>query len=216
MVVSQLQELLAGIYDLPLGYDVSDFVFSDRRRLPEPARSTPTDEQVLVLEDGDAAAIGVFLDAALLQRLRAANPLETLHAGNLADYWTALEGVSHFLYLAWHATHDRAVTRLELEMQAEVDKYVASVWLLRAQDPARFPAELHRLLFERAHVDERLAGEHAATYREANQYAARFCRHLERQLRPVAPNARARALTELRRFYRWSNERKLTHIRHSP
>ena len=27
---------------------------------------------------------------------QAANPLQALHAGNLADYWTALEGVSHF------------------------------------------------------------------------------------------------------------------------
>ena len=77
--------------------------------------------------------------------------------GNLADYWTALEGVSHFMYLAWNAGHDRAVSLLELELQAEIDKYVASWWLLREQDPARFPAELHRLLFERTQIDAQLA-----------------------------------------------------------
>ena len=67
-----------------------------------------------------------------------------LHDGNVADYWTALEGVSHFLYLAWNAGHDKPVSLLELEMQAEVDKYVASYWLMRRQFPGRFPAELRR------------------------------------------------------------------------
>ncbi len=49
--------------------------------------------------------------------------------------WTALEGVSHFVYLAWNAGHDKPVSLLELEMQAEVDKYVGSYWLMRRQLP---------------------------------------------------------------------------------
>jgi hypothetical protein len=124
--------------------------------------------------------------------------------------------VSHFLYLAWNAGHDRGVTLLELELQAEIDKYVASWWLLRAQDPARYPAELHHLLFERSRVDLRLAGDRAQLYRAANHYAARFCRRLERQLSTRAARARSDTLAELRRFYRLTRERKVTHIqRHS-
>jgi len=152
----------------------------------------------------------------LLARLAAANPIEALHSGNVADYWTALEGVSHFIYLAWNAAHDRAVSLLELELQAEIDKYVSSWWLLREQDPERYPAELHRLLFERTRIDERLAGGRADLYREANQNAARFCRRLERLLLAETERRRAEALCELRRFYRLSRERKMTHIqRHS-
>ncbi len=215
-MLQQLQDLLAGIYDLPTDYRVDDFLFTERERLPSPVRESDTDEQVLVLEEGDAASVGLFLDAQLLARLDAANPLQALHGGNLADYWTALEGVSHFLYLAWNAGFDRGVTLLELELQAEIDKYVGSWWLLRAQDPARYPAELHHLLFERAQVDRRLAGARVALYREANQYAARFCRRLERQLSTHAVQARTETLTELRRFYRLSHERKMSHIqRHS-
>ena len=45
------------------------------------------------------------------------------------------------------------MTLLELELQAEVDKYVLCAWLLREQGAGRFPRELHRVLFERAHVD---------------------------------------------------------------
>jgi hypothetical protein len=179
-------------------------------------RESNTDEQVLVLDHGGAASVGLFLDPQLLERLKAANPLEALNGGNLADYWTALEGVSHFLYLIWNAGYDRGVTLLELELQAEIDKYVASWWLLREQDPGRYPAELHHLLFERARIDLRLAGERSDLYRAANQYAARFCRRLERQLSTHAARARSETLAELRRFYRLSRERKVTHIqRHS-
>ena len=212
MVLQQLQDLLAGIYDLPMQYKVYDFLFTERDRLPCTVRDSNTDEQVLVLDEGGAAALGLFLDPRLLERLAVANPLEALHGGNLADYWTALEGVSHFIYLAWNAGHDRGVSLLELELQAEIDKYVTSWWLLREQDPARYPAELHRLLFERCRVDLRLTGERCELYREANQYAARFCRRLERQLSVQAATGRRETLAELRRFYRLSRERKMTHI----
>ena len=206
MLLQQLQDLLAGIYDLPTDYSVYDFLFTERERLPSPARESDTDEQLLVLEEGDAASVGLFLDPQLLERLSSANPLEALNGGNLADYWTALEGVSHFLYLAWNAAHDRGVTLLELELQAEIDKYVGSWWLLRQQDPARVPSELHYLLFERAHVDSDL-------YREANQFAARFCRRLERQLAAQVARVQLETLAELRRFYRLSREHKVRHIR---
>lgn len=216
MVLRQLQDLLASIYDLPTEYCVYDFLFTERERLPRAVRDSDTDEQVLVLDQGDSASVGLFLDPRLLERLAAANPLETLHGGNLADYWTALEGVSHFLCLAWNADHDRGVTLLELELQAEIDKYVASWWLLRQQHPGRYPAELHHLLFERAHVDLRLACGRSGLYRAANQYAARFCRRLERLLSAQAARVGGETLAELRRFYRLSRERKVTHIqRHS-
>ena len=130
--------------------------------------------------------------------------------GNVADYWTALEGVSHFLYLAWNAGHDKPVSLLELEMQAEVDKYVASYWLLRRQFPERFPAELLRLLFERTRIDPELADGREDLYREATRYAQRFCRKLERSLRN-SPSP-GEVLAELRRFYRLTNARKVAHI----
>jgi hypothetical protein len=215
MVLRQIQDLISGIYDLPLRYNVDDFLFTEREWLPEAVRSSGTDEQVLVRDQAGSAEVGLFLDAQVLERLSQANPLEALNAGNLADYWTALEGVSHFMYLAWHAGHDRAVSLLELELQGEIDKYVASWWLLRAQDPARFPAELHRLLFERTQIDAQLACGRQSLYREANRHAAAYCRRLERQLSAHA-TVRQAALAELRRFYRLSRERKVSHIqRHS-
>jgi hypothetical protein len=212
MVVQELQRLLQRIYDVPLAHDVGLFLLTDRSALPAQFGRRATDEQLLVAHDGAEMTLGLFLEPRVLAHLAEANPLDTLDGGNLADYWTALEGVSHFVYLAWNAGHDRAVSLMELELQAEVDKYVCSVLLLRAQDPTRFPAELHRALFETAQVDPELAGERFALYRRANHYAARFCRHLSELLRPMGAQAQARARCELRRFYRLTSAMKLRHI----
>jgi len=203
-----MQRLLGGIYDLDVPVDVYDYLVTDRSQLPACVRATATDEQLVVEQTAEDLGMALFLDLGVLERLAAANPLETLNGGNLADYWTALEGVSHFLYLAWNAGHDKPVSLLELELQAEVDKYVSSLWLLRAQSPQRFPAELHPALFVSARVDPTLAGDAQALYREANDYAGRFCRYLDRMVKYGDRAGDERMLCELRRFYRLTQMRK--------
>src|SRR5437764_12456138 len=144
MLLSRLQHLLGGIYDVRITHDVYDFLVTDRGRVPHAARSGVADEELLVAQPADGSdevVMSLYLDPALLERLRREDPLRRLHAGNLADCWTALGGVSHFLYLAWNARHDRPVSLLGPELQAEVDKYVVSCWLPRRPVPSPFPAE---------------------------------------------------------------------------
>jgi hypothetical protein len=211
MLLSRLQHFIGDIYDVSVAHDVYDFLVTDRQRLPGPAQGGRADEELIVaqgMEGSDEVALALYLDPQLLQRLASADPLERLHAGNVGDWWTALEGVSHFLYLAWNAGHDKPVSLLELEMQAEVDKYVASYWLLRRQSPGHFPAELRRLLFARTRVDPQLAGPRVELYREASRYAERFCERLEQSLARRARDADAGVLAQLRRFYRLTHARK--------
>ncbi len=164
----------------------------------------------------DELALSLFVDGAVLKRLERSNPLACLTTDNLADWWTVLEGVSHFAYVVHNAAHDRAVDRLELELQAEVDKYVGTLWLLRAQHPAHLPLELHPLLFARTRIDPRLACGREGLYAAASRQASRFCRRVEHGLARARAAARAPladgALSELRRFYRWPSARKLEHI----
>lgn len=219
LLLSRLQELIGTIYDVRIAHNVYDFLVTDRTRLPAHVRAGDADEELLVAEsaDGSEVALSLYLDPALLRRLAQADPLTRLHEGNVADCLTALEGVSHFIYLAWNASHDKPVSLLELEMQAEVDKYVASHLLLRRQCPGHFPLELRRVLFERARPDPRLSAARAQLYREASRYAERFCRRLEGAL--VRTRARStpgvtdrEVFAELRRFYRLTHARKRVHI----
>jgi hypothetical protein len=214
MILKRLQDFIGDIYDVRIAHDVYDFLVTDRQRLPIEARTHgPTDEELIVAQPAEGElAMSLYLDPQLLERLDRADPMERLHDGNVADYWTALEGVSHFMYLAWNAGHDKPVSLLELEMQAEVDKYVASYWLMRRQLPDRFPAELLRILFERTRIDPRLAAGRESLYREASRYAQMFCTRLERSLRGARGRSQAEVLTELRRFYRLTNARKVAHI----
>lgn len=209
--LASLQAALADIYDLPATPDVADFLMTDRARL---AHFDPRagDEQLIVAEDGDTLSLGLFIDAAVLARLAHRDPYAALTGDNLADYLTAAEGVSHFVYVAWNAGHDKPVTLLELELQAEIDKYVLAAWLLREQGAGRFPRELHRVLFERARVDPVAAAERAGLYRLASRYAGRFCRRIASRLESTARNASRELLAELRRFYRLGNARKLAFI----
>ena len=216
--LTALQGALAEIYDLPAQPDVHDFLLTSRASFAGLAQARCGDEQLIVVEEGDTLSMSLYIDAAVLDRLARRDPFATLDASNLADYLTAAEGVSHFVYLAWNAGHDKPVTLLELELQAEVDKYVIGAWLLGAQGGGRFPAELHRVLFERARVDPCLAGERAGLYRDASRYADRFCRRLASRLERVrrrasaAHSASRELLAELRRFYRWGNAQKLSFI----
>ena len=108
MLLTRLQGLISGIYDVSVAHNVYDFLVTDRGHLPAAVREGETDEELIVAEpvagehDGEVG-MSLYLDPAMLERLALADPMVRLHEGNVADYWTALEGVSHFLYLAWNA-----------------------------------------------------------------------------------------------------------------
>jgi hypothetical protein len=142
--LAELQSALSEIYDLPDTPDVRDFLLTDRACLAAFGSARSTDEQLLLAEEGDTLSMALYLDAEVLRRLAEQDPRAALTHENLADYLTVAEGVSHFVYVAWNTGFDKPVTLLELELQAEVDKYVLCAWLLSAQNAGRFPGELHR------------------------------------------------------------------------
>jgi hypothetical protein len=145
----------------------------------------------------------------VLQRLDASNPLGALTDGNLADYCTALEGVSHFVYTTWRLTSDAPVSLLELETQAEVDKYAATVFLLGQQQGGGYPAHVHARLFDKISFDARLKPEQYDRYRTAHRCAAQYCRRLERRFVQRGEARIEALLRELRKFYRLGSAAKL-------
>ena len=210
--LASLQGALTEIYDLRETPDVRDYLVTDRAGLGAGEDSRASDEQLIVVEEGDTLSMALYIDAAVFERLERRDPSAGLTHDNLADYLTVAEGVSHFVYVAWNTGFDKPVTLLELELQAEVDKYVLCAWLLREQGAGRFPRELHRVLFEHAHVDPVAAAGRVGLYHTASNYAARFCRHVAALLEGKRHGVTRDLMAELRRFYRWGNVRKLRHI----
>lgn len=207
-----LQRLLETIYDAPCGQHVCDFLVTRRELLPRERREQAVDEELVLVQRRRGSYLALYIDEAVLERLAGHNPLRSLDSSNIGDFWVALEGVSHFCYLMWNAGHDRGISHLDLELQAEVDKYVAAWWLLKAQHPGHAPRELHPLLFERTRINPRLAPARQHLYAAASRYAARFCGQLQGALLSNRPVLRGGAITALRRFYRMGAVRKVRHI----
>lgn len=212
MVLKGLQSLLGRLYDVEVAHDVYDFLVTDRRALggvvPVNDRRAP-DEELLLAETADGAGVSLYIERTVLERLEQSDPLGALTEGNLADYCTALEGVSHFLYSAWRLECDAPVSLLELETQAEVDKYAATVFLLADQRGGGYPVQVHARLFDRVNFDAALEPEQYARYRTAHRCAASFCRRLERRFVDRAGTRVEALVRELRKFYRLSSAAKL-------
>ncbi len=123
-------------------------------------------------------------------------------AANDHDGWLQLaEGVSHFVYVANRARQELPSTHLELELQAEVDKFVLLV--LEQVPYDRVEAfEVHSRLYERVRFLHEAGTELGDRYRTANDLAARFVR----RVMTFGPDSTHAAL---RQFYRAGQAEKI-------
>ena len=211
-MLGELQTLLGNIYEAQTAHDIHDYLITDPAlaRLYEGPHARATDEKVLIEQRADGVDIAVYLNGELLETLAHENPFTSLHEGNLGAFLTVLEGVSHFNYLAWNVPFDRGVSLLELEMQAEVDKFVAAVTLMSRQRDGFVPKALHARLFDDQVFDPNLNGEERERYLCANEYAGRYC--LQLQTEYLLRRPRPGLLNELRRFYRLPQNAKIRRI----
>jgi len=140
-------------------------------------------EVVLLRESGDELEIALVLPPESKQ---------ITAGGALNDVWLQVaEGVSHFVYLVERARVSLPVTKLELELQAEVDKFVLSLGFTSNDDRG-----LLERMFDSPRFLDPEDSEAGERYRLAHHLAARFVS------RVVVANDRGRARERLRTFYR--------------
>jgi len=213
MSIAYLQRQLESIYQVSLDHEVDDFLISD----PELAACLDTSdnarmppEKLLVQQQGEDLDLSLYIEHEVLQHLDDYHPNDELNDGNLKSFCIALEGVSHFLYLIWNASQERSVTLMEMELQAEVDKYVSILALFNQQGENDKWRELHNWLFEDATFADDLDAEQFVRYRDANRFAAKYCDSLDaKYLRHDDTDA---MYDELRFFYRQPQGEKLRMI----
>lgn len=207
-MLARLQRGLEQLYRVDTQVAVEDFVIdADAREAFGPARHPR--EQLLVSQRDDELELALFVDRDVLANLERHDPVDYLDHRNLDDFLLTVEGVSHFVYLVWRARAHRSVSALELELQAEVDKYVTT--LLTMESAGRVPTELARELFGDVEFAEDLDDEESNRYRVANENAHRYSASLHR--RYVQPRRIDGMLREVRQFYRLTLDDKLAWIR---
>ena len=213
MTLSRIQQGLQGIYELDIPHDVYDYLITSRELaacLDNGQSRRNTREKLLVHEDGEELSLCLYLDQDIVKRFTDQTFLKQMDLTGIQDYCLALEGISHFVYLIWNATYDRSVTLMEMELQAEVDKYVMLTDHLERYSSVMAPGQLGHLLFQSARYHEDLSGEEQKRYRMANDFARRFCQRLEKRF--LLNSRKDLWLNELRRFYRLNSREKLDYI----
>jgi hypothetical protein len=130
-------------------------------------------------------------------------------ARGLNDFCLLAEGVSHFVYMAHTALHGRRVSLLELEAQAEVDKFALCLLDRWGEGVREWAEELRSRLFDRVTYGLKLSVAERWRYEEANRLSRNFCSRL---MEHVAGRRLERLLSELRYAYRLGAEAKLRHF----
>jgi hypothetical protein len=183
----QTQHDIERLYELEPGPDVTEFVCFDEEQ---------RHEAVLVRQsEPDTVELLLLLPRDLLRDPQ-------LQDGEVTDARLQLiEGVSHFVLLTERARTELPATHLELEIQAEVDKF--ALLAMAASLGAAHVRALHRWLFEGGRFLHPAETEAGQRYRHANDVAARLCARLDW----TREGSTSQAL--LRRFYRSGQAEKL-------
>ena len=205
--LGRVQRGLEALYRVDTGVEIADFVVGAELRDALVAARRPR-EQLLVCEADGEVAVALFIDPRALANLADHDPARRLGDHNLGDFLLVVEGVSHFIYAIRCAHAERPVSQLELELQAEVDKYVTC--LLASEPAVEVSAALRDRLFGDAVYEPDLDHDEHSRYRAANDNAQRYAAWLEQAF--VAPRKIPEMLAELRRFYRLGLAGKLGSI----
>ena len=212
MALSQIQAQLQGIYELEMDHCITDYLITSRAGLDRCyQQALKSSESLLVCQDKDVLRLSVYLEDRVLENLKTKGTGIDLHKGNINDFCLALEGISHFVYLVWNAMFERSVTRLEMELQAEIDKFIVLSGCIGNSGNCVIPGQLRQLLFESVKYHDALSDQEVQRYRDANFYAEKYCWFLESR-NFLNGGLQQGLLKELRRFYRLNQNDKIRRI----
>jgi hypothetical protein len=209
-MIRRMQEHLEAIYGITCAARAEGFLV-DTEAAVQLGATGQAEEELLVYEGEGELELALYLAPTLLRRLEPyeSGPLHSLLESELEGFCQLAEGVSHFVYVTHTAVHGRTVSLLELEAQAEVDKFALCVLHRWGEGVGTWAEELLRRLFDRVSYRAKLSEAERWRYEEANRLSRNFCTRL---MGHVTARRLERLLTELRYAYRLGAEAKLRHF----
>ena len=159
-MIGRIQDHLEAIYGITCQARAETFVVDTEAAVL--LGSTGRSEEELLVAEGEGEGeleMALYLAPSLLARLKhyEGAPVGNVLDGDLDGYCQLAEGVSHFLYVAHTAAHGRALSLLELEVQAEVDKFAVCLLHRWGEGVGAWAEELLERLFQRVSYRERLS-----------------------------------------------------------
>lgn len=215
MIADQVQTQLECLYGIGLEQRVGDYLINKNEAISyinTPAQTTIPKELFLVRrsEKQDTVEVALFLDRTLMENLSAHNPFESINDQNFSDFCIMIEGVSHFVYYLWKAQQKRNITQLEMELQAEIDKFLMLYFFLRSDKNPVYVQQLFRALFDDFHLMDKLTEEQMGRYSTASSLASRYCYNLQKTFQEKQDLTEF--IQEIRLFYHLGQQQKLERI----
>jgi len=216
-MLSHIQKIIEKIYKVETFLNVENYL------IHEPLSNTLTNQKsckiksksskgyLLISQDGEELKLALYLGKETVSNLKNIHLQKDFRSSNLSDFFLATEEISHFIYAVWNAMNNRQITIFEMELQAEVDKYITAIFYSSSINSGRVPAKnIKKKLFEDSVLNQDLLSEERERYRDANRMAMKYCHYLESNY--LKKNDITSLLKDIRYFYRLGQNGKISYI----
>ena len=171
MMIDKIYKYLCSLYNLEPKHIPSNFLMNHVPKNLIGIGDRFNREAVFAVKRADSWNIGIYINPEILNRI---NNGEN---NSVDDICCAIEGVSHFIYLLNHIEKHQKCSMLELELQAEVDKFV--VLSASARFKPYFVKKHFEELFDSPEFSNELSQTELIRYKDANALALQYCLELK-------------------------------------
>lgn len=216
-MLSHIQKIIEKIYKVETFLDVENYLIYEpifniqNDQDPCNIKSQSSKGCLLISQDGEELKLALYLGRETVSNLKNIHLQKDFSSSNLSDFFLATEEISHFIYAVWNAMNNRQITIFEMELQAEVDKYIAAIFYSSSINSGRVPAKnIRKRLFEDSVLNQDLLSEERERYRDANRMAMNYCHYLESNY--LKKNDITSLVRDIRHFYRLGQNGKISYI----
>jgi hypothetical protein len=216
-LINELQKKIEKTYALDTGItNIEQYIIGDKGYeefyAKEKIRTvvhSQSGARVLIRDAGDALKVSIYYPDALIRELEDNDPRLGIHDENIDLCASFVEELDHFLFIARNYKLNRPFSLLELELQANVTKYLVLKYFVALQNRSLKLSEFdreyirHHLFYKRNFDIENISE------RKRYEDAGKFGMIYTKQIDLLSHEERLR---DLRRFSRMTCPSKIKHI----
>jgi len=216
-LIKELQKKIEKTYALDTGItNIEQYIIGDKGYEEFYAKeeirtvvNSHSGARVLLRDAGDTLKVSIYYPDSLIRELEDNDPRLGIHDENIDLCASFIEELDHFLFIAQNYKSNRPFSLLELELQANVTKYLVLKYFIALQSRSlklsKFDREYirHHLFYKRKFdIEDTLERKR---YEDAGKFGMMYTEQIDRL-------SHEERLRDLRRFSRMTCPSKIKHI----
>ena len=217
-LIEELQRKIEKTYALDTGItNIEKFIIGDhgykefylKEQIQSVVENDSSGSRVFLRDGGNTLKVSIYYPDKLIQVLEENDPRMGLHDDNVDECASFVEELDHFLFIAQNFKQNRPFSLLELELQANVTKYLVLKYFIALQNKSmrlrKFDREYIRYhLFYKRKYDREKPVERKR-YEDAKVLGMTYTRHIDFL-------SHEDRLRDLRLFSRMTCPSKIKHV----